>query len=236
MPVVYLLRHGQASFGSADYDVLSTRGEHQAAIVGGELRRRGVDPDKVVCGTLNRQRETARLAMVAGSMGAELEVDPRWNEFDHEALVKAHLDMARPSSTLGQWTNSGEFQLLLDAALKDWITGLLPGWSHFATGVIEVLQETVEGLPRGGDAVVVTSSGVIATICASLLSVPDSQGRRPSGPHPDVLVPLNRVSVNAAITTLISGASGINLVTYNDHAHLLGTSVNDAKRELVTYR
>ena len=42
MGVVLLVRHGQASFGAADYDVLSPLGERQAAATGAVPgRRRG---------------------------------------------------------------------------------------------------------------------------------------------------------------------------------------------------
>jgi len=33
MPVVYLIRHGQASFGAQDYDVLSATGHRQAEVL-----------------------------------------------------------------------------------------------------------------------------------------------------------------------------------------------------------
>ena len=63
MSVIYLVRHGQASFGAADYDVLSELGHRQAALVGAELRARGVRVDLAVSGTLRRQRETAATAL-----------------------------------------------------------------------------------------------------------------------------------------------------------------------------
>ena len=40
MPVIHLVRHGQASFGSDDYDVLSPTGRQQAALAGRELGHR----------------------------------------------------------------------------------------------------------------------------------------------------------------------------------------------------
>jgi phosphohistidine phosphatase SixA len=56
---VLLVRHGQASFGAADYDVLSDLGRRQAEIVAGSLAERGYRPARLVGGTLRRQRETA---------------------------------------------------------------------------------------------------------------------------------------------------------------------------------
>ncbi|MFP2905716.1 histidine phosphatase family protein [Pyxidicoccus sp. 3LFB2] len=40
MGVVYLVRHGQASFGAADYDQLSETGLAQARVLGETLRPR----------------------------------------------------------------------------------------------------------------------------------------------------------------------------------------------------
>lgn len=34
MTTIYLVRHGQASFGTASYDQLSAKGEQQAQVVG----------------------------------------------------------------------------------------------------------------------------------------------------------------------------------------------------------
>src|SRR3546814_10473498 len=59
MGAIYLIRHGQASFGAVDYDKLSKRGVEQAAVLGQALAARGVKPDVVICGGMLRHRETA---------------------------------------------------------------------------------------------------------------------------------------------------------------------------------
>ena len=61
MPVVLLVRHGQASFGADDYDVLSDRGREQSEVVGRELARRGLRSPVAVAGSLRRQRHTAQI-------------------------------------------------------------------------------------------------------------------------------------------------------------------------------
>ncbi|MGD9530989.1 MAG: histidine phosphatase family protein, partial [Pseudonocardia sp.] len=65
MPIVALVRHGQASFGAADYDELSPLGRRQAQVVGEELARRGLREPLLVRGTLRRQRDT--LSALAGA-------------------------------------------------------------------------------------------------------------------------------------------------------------------------
>ena len=50
MSVILLVRHGQASFGAADYDNLSPTGHEQSRVLGAALAARGVSPDLVVAG------------------------------------------------------------------------------------------------------------------------------------------------------------------------------------------
>ena len=64
MSSILLVRHGQASWGAADYDVLSTLGEEQAVVVGEALA--GLSPDVIVHGAMSRQRRTAELAAQDG--------------------------------------------------------------------------------------------------------------------------------------------------------------------------
>ena len=79
MGAIYLVRHGQASFGAADYDALSPRGFEQSTVVGVELLRREVSFSRAVSGTLARQRDTAATAMkVLGDL--PVAEDDRWNE------------------------------------------------------------------------------------------------------------------------------------------------------------
>lgn len=61
MGTLYLVRHGQASFGAADYDNLSDRGRQQSRRLGEYWRERWGDElrfDAVLTGTLRRQVQT----------------------------------------------------------------------------------------------------------------------------------------------------------------------------------
>jgi len=56
---IYLLRHGQASFGAEDYDRLSEAGETQARLLGEHLAGLGLEFDAIFSGAMRRQRDTA---------------------------------------------------------------------------------------------------------------------------------------------------------------------------------
>ncbi|MGW3339404.1 histidine phosphatase family protein [Streptomyces sp. NPDC001009] len=219
MPLISLVRHGQASFGARDYDALSDLGREQATAVGHELGRRGLREPHLICGTLSRQRDTAQLLADAAGFKEPLAEDPRWNEYDHLALLDHYTDpdperRADPRAVQG----------LLDRALAAWMgdterTGPT-GWAAFEGGATTALTELSATLGQGRDAVVVTSGGVLAALCGALLSLPSAG-----------VVALNRVTVNAAVTTLVVGGSGTSLLTFNDHAHFTGD-----RRRLLTYR
>lgn len=217
MPLICLVRHGQASAGADDYDVLSEPGRVQAAAVGRELARRGLRDPYLVSGTLRRQRDTAQLLAEAAGFGQPLQQDARWNEYDHLDLVARYAPVPGPASSM---------QDLLDHALLAWMRDPAATdadgetWAAFAGRATAGLAELSAALGRGRDAVVVTSGGVLAALCGELLSLP----------HEGV-VALNRVAVNASVTTLAVGASGTTLLTFNEHAHFTGD-----RRQLLTYR
>ena len=91
MGSIYLIRHGQASFGADDYDVLSPMGIRQAEILGTHLAQLGLSFDRCLSGNLRRQQHTAEAVMdqfkAAGQSMAPLEVDPAFNEFDADAVI-----------------------------------------------------------------------------------------------------------------------------------------------------
>lgn len=206
MPVVLLVRHGQASFGAEDYDHLSDLGRRQSAVVGAELRRRALRDPAVVHGALRRQRVTASLALP--DMRAR--TDPRWNEYDHLDLLERY---AAPPETEPR-ASSRAVQGLLDVALQAWMDDADGGWPAFRDGATTALRELVAGLPKGHDAVVFTSGGIVAAVCSDLL-----------GAGASAVVALNRVTVNGGITTLVAGSAGTSLVSFNDHAHLAANAV-----------
>jgi broad specificity phosphatase PhoE len=214
MAVIYLVRHGQASFGAADYDVLSELGHRQSAVLGGELRRRGVEPKVVVSGTLRRQTATARETLAAAGIELDPQLDERWNEYDHIDVLEHHA---------GAGGNS--VQGVLDGALRAWVAAgehspCAESWPKFAARVNTAVAELAAGLGRGGSAVVFTSGGVIGATAAELLGVGSSG-----------FLGLNRVTVNAAITKIVHGRGGTNLVSFNEHAHFEGVDAG-----LLTYR
>ena len=87
MSAIYLIRHGQASFGDGDYDRLSALGIEQSRVLGEALRARVPQVDLVVCGGMQRHRQTAEACLQAMRLAPRWDEDHGWNEYDHEDLI-----------------------------------------------------------------------------------------------------------------------------------------------------
>jgi broad specificity phosphatase PhoE len=228
VPTILLIRHGQASYGADDYDRLSEVGHAQASAVAAELRRRGLTIERIVHGSLARQRETAAPTIAALSLPAV--VDPRLNEYDIDEIVSRHTDSAVRTSTGpgGEPVSSREFQQILELGMNAWIdagdgdeyhdgdgdgdgSDCAETWPAFATRCRGGLSAAATGLTSGSTAVVFTSGGVIAALCCSLLDL-----------GPKTVIALNRVAVNGGMTKVASGRSGLSLVSFNEHGYLEG--------------
>jgi broad specificity phosphatase PhoE len=225
MPTVLLVRHGQASFGAADYDVLSELGRRQADIVAASLVERGYRPARLYSGTLRRQQETAAAFRALGA--PELEVEPRWDEFDTDDVLTHHSESSLRIQGNGDGetlTNRG-FQAALEPALAEWVahaerSPTSQTWPQFSGAGPAALGDLAADLGPGETAVIVTSGGAIAAVVGALLGAPA-----------EVFAALNRTLVNAGVTKIAIGSSGTNVLSVNDHSHL-----ELVDRELVTYR
>ncbi|MFJ8913261.1 histidine phosphatase family protein [Amycolatopsis sp. NPDC102389] len=218
MGAIYLVRHGQASFGAENYDQLSPRGFEQSTVVGEELLRRGVEFTQARAGSLARQRDTAATALKVLGSGIAVVEDERWNEYDHVDIAKYHAAGA-------QQNDSRAYQAALDGALNAWVSAGASGpcaetWPQFLERVKGALSDVVASLGKGEHAVVFSSGGVIATVCGLLMGTPEAG-----------LLKLNRVTVNAGITKLVSGRGGVTLLSFNEHPHFEAEAA-----ELLTYR
>jgi broad specificity phosphatase PhoE len=216
-----LVRHGQASWDSEDYDVLSEVGWEQSRLLGKALAARGLAPDAVVTGGMRRHRETAEACL--GELGSTLtpEVDAGWDEFDHVAMLSRF-----PAPFEGRAPSKAEFQEWFESATDRWTGGSFDdeyaeSFTAFTSRVGSALGRLSER--RAGTVLVFTSGGPIAWATASLLvEEPEVAGR--------LWRRLNPVCVNSGVTRLVTGRRGTTVVTFNEHSHL------DGVPDVLTYR
>lgn len=167
MAELLLIRHGQASFGEADYDELSGTGRLQARALGDFLRKTGWSPDRLITGTLNRQRQTLE------DMGFNQEVEEHagFNEYDFDDLLQAHHGNAIVDRKL---FGRKELFGILRQTVFDWqenkISGAAETWDDFSKRTAQALDFATTTNARR--VVVISSGGVIGQLVADTLRAP----------------------------------------------------------------
>lgn len=189
MGTIHLIRHGQASFGAADYDQLSELGKQQAALLGSWLARTGQAVDRIALGAMKRHRQTAEaFSQALGPDSAVREswwVDPDFNEFDHEEVLHRFRPELQPPGALGAFLAAQEqppraFQALFAQAVARWMTGdydaeYRESWRMFQTRCERALGRLIEHCGDSKTVCVFTSGGPISAICQGLLGIPDAR-------------------------------------------------------------
>jgi broad specificity phosphatase PhoE len=220
MGVVLLVRHGQASFGSDDYDVLSETGWEQGRLLGRWLGDRGVTPDLVVRGSMRRHRETAEAMIEGADWSLVPEVDPGWDEFDHLGVVAAHGESV-------DGLDRREFQQLFERATERWAAGAGDGYPETYAGFLDRVSRATDDAAAeagpGRTVVAVSSGGPIGAVCARL-----SDPAADPAATARMWARFNAVTVNSSVTRVVVGSTGRRLLTFNEHPHLEG--------ETLTYR
>jgi len=167
MSEITLIRHGQANTGARteeDYDRLSDLGRRQAEWLGEHLLSVG-GFDRVISGTLRRQEETAALVNRGGRPHRR---DPRLNELDYFRL--SHALEARDGIPFP--TDTASFAAHVPQVLELWRTGHAgPDHESYEAFRDRVLDAIHDAAAEGSGAVLVTSTGVIATLCALALGL-----------------------------------------------------------------
>jgi broad specificity phosphatase PhoE len=230
MASIYLVRHGQASFGGSNYDQLSALGHRQAQVLGSALAARGLRPSRLVAGAMRRHAETAQ-GCIAG-MGAEqsFDVDAGWNEYDHLDIL-ARLDPrfaeqpAIAAYVRARSPDAKPFAQLFREAMTRWMSGAhdtdyRETWPQFSARVETALARLSASLPQGEQAVVFTSGGVISVVARQLL-----------GLDLPAMMRVNAGIANASVTKLLLVGEGAKLSTLNEHGHF-----EHAADELLSYR
>jgi broad specificity phosphatase PhoE len=210
MGTLYLVRHGQASFGSDDYDRLSELGTRQCRRLGEYFRAKGVRFEAVLTGTLVRHAQS--FAAIAEGLAQDLDATtlPGLNEYDAEAVLRAIHPQPLPRPDTPELVRH-HFRLLREG-LNQWMAGRLqpegmPSWPDFSAGVVDALDRV--RLQQAGDVLIVSSGGPIATAVGHVLGTP-----------PQTVVELNLRLRNSAVTEFAFTAKRHTLVTFNALPHL----------------
>lgn len=219
MGTIYLVRHGQAAFGTDHYDRLTDLGFAQARLLGGYFARRQIQFDAVFTGTLRRQTETAQ-GIFQGhlELGAAplQETFPGLDEYKPEAIMMA-LTGNSPAPALEAARRDPlvvreHFRVLREALLA-WAEDRtrpegMPVWQAFQDCAVAALVEARQRFPDG-NVLIVSSGGPIAAIVAATLNAP-----------PAAAVELNLRIRNSSVTEFAATPRRHSLVSFNGVPHL----------------
>jgi broad specificity phosphatase PhoE len=195
MGSLLLVRHAQASFFGADYDVLSPLGQEQARRLGDYWAALGLDIDAVYAGPRARHLHTAELVgdrikgagrtwpgAVVREAFDEHTADSLLREPSVRALRAEHPQLEPLASAYQAAEGPAEiqksFQKFFEAVVHLWCEGRceVPGngaWLEYRNRVWAELAELCGAGPPGQRIAVFTSVGPIAVALGWVLSCPD---------------------------------------------------------------
>ena len=235
MATIYLIRHGQASFGAENYDQLSSLGQIQASRVGEYLARTGVNLDAAYSGDLWRQRETCQLA--CEQLGGEVPhtVDARFNEIRNDEQVEAltpviaEQDPAFKALLDKGLSSSKHYQKVIDAVFNYWVRNDcsqygIQSWQEYSGMAADALKDVMRNEGSGKTVGIFTSGGTIATLVGKVLGLDGTQTYQFYEPV-----------FNCSVTQLFYSGEKVSLSYFNDRSFLqmLGKEKGE---ELVSYR
>ncbi len=229
MGVVLLVRHGQASFGTDDYDRLSDLGLEQARVLGAALRDRVQQLGAVFVGSMRRHRQTADACLEAMGALRPVSVDRAFDEFDHDEVI-ARLDPRYGDKTAlaAELAAAPEprraFQEMFVRAMKRWAAGehnhdYAESWSAFGHRCADGFERVSRATGKQDTTLVFTSGGPIAVLMSALLRIPAERGFE-----------LQFRLVNAGVSKVLVGSRGASFGSLNEHGHF-----EHAGRRLLTY-
>jgi broad specificity phosphatase PhoE len=222
MGTLYLVRHGQASFGADDYDQLSELGQRQSERLGAYWAERGVRFDAVIMGSLRRHAQTWSGIAQGARFDLEPLIWPGLNEYDSEAIIRAVLP-CRADARLGDPRSPegyrAHFRLLRDG-LAQWMAGTvspkgMPAYTDFVHGITSALDH-VRRQHAEHTVLIVSSGGPISTAVGHVL-----------GLSPDATIGLNMRIRNSAVTEFVFNTKRHTLQTYNTLPHLDSAEFQD---------
>jgi broad specificity phosphatase PhoE len=217
--VIYVVRHGQAAFGTEQYDRLTEIGFAQARLLGSYFGVRKIRFDAVFTGTLRRQTETAQGIFEghsAHASGAHREVFAALDEYNPEAVMMAFTGSFPPPAPAAEKRDPivmrEHFRILREALLA-WAEDRtapagMPAFKGFQEGAVAALIEARQRYPDG-NVLIVSSGGPIGAIVSAALNAP-----------PATAVELNLRIRNSSLSEFASTPRRHHLVSFNGLPHL----------------
>ncbi len=228
-----MIRHGQASFGTSNYDELSELGRLQMRVFG-EYWRKWREPfHAIYTGTLERQKESCRCLLEAYANAGDDFPEPaelaELNEYDTQSLLTdalpgAILEREEISSLVRELdiksaddllNDRKAFQRLFSAVMDLWVRGELESegtesWSAFVDRVNQGLDKIMSANKKGRNVAVITSGGPISVAMQRAMWCPDK-----------VALELGWVIWNSSLSEFRYSGDKFSAAVFNSTPHLV---------------
>jgi broad specificity phosphatase PhoE len=236
MSTIYMVRHGQASFGEENYDRLSPKGSEQSRLLADFFLKTGLTFDALYSGAIDRQRQTIReiisLYDESGLGMPEPKVMTEFDEYDSKAIVTSEIDgLITEDQTIAwdldhMYTDKKAFQRVFEKVMLRWVTGRYekPGvetWAEVQRRVRAGFARVMEENGRNKLILVIASGGTISAAVQFALGISDVE-----------TIQLSWQIVNTSVTRFMYNNQRITLQSFNTFSHLELTK----RRDLITYR
>ena len=218
MTTIYLIRHGQASFGAESYDKLSENGEQQAKILGQYFKDILREEPYVISGSMQRHQQTANFALAECFPDVPIHTDASWNEFNHQQVFAQYEPRFNQPHLLKQDVAKevnprAYLAKIFEGAIQRWTGGEYhheydESWPQFKDRVETALQNLCNQLAKTKPryAIVFTSGGVISVAAGKVLEL-----------NPHKTFALSWAIANSSLTTLRLVANEPQLLSLNEH-------------------
>lgn len=236
MSKLFFFRHGQASLGAANYDVLSDKGIRQSKLLGEYLLSEQILFDKIFVGPLKRQKDTFKAVKKCyAAQGIKLPSPIMINGLkEHngiETMKKALPNLIKTDPYLIALNKSNiddpkkfmrNTMLGFQYFLREWAEGNIkiegmPTWKQFREEVKDGLSQVLKASDKGENIGVFSSGGTISAITAECLGLTTQKA----------VAELNFSIRNTSFSTFLYTNQKFNLLSFNELPHL--------KKDMITF-
>ncbi len=236
MSKLYFFRHAQASYGAANYDQLSPKGEEQSAILGEYLVEKNYQFDKIFVGPLERQKQTFEIVSNIYKKNNKTLPNPISVEGLREhrgpgAMRKYLPELLKTNPQIKKWYAEIEenpklmkrnslltFQYFMDEwSLGNIVVPDVQSWAEFRAAVKGGLVTILENTGKGETIAAFSSGGTISAITAEALNIQDER----------MVSNMNFSVRNTSFTSFLFSKNQFNLLSFNELPHL--------EKEMVTF-
>lgn len=223
MSKLLLIRHGQASFGKENYDQLSELGLKQAIWLGEYFKQSNLIPQRIITGSLMRQKQTATAICEGMDHKCNIEEHSGWNEFDFKAVVNAFLQLYPELTPTSQEPKA--FFSLLKKSMMAWSKSQLnrpplESWVNFEQRVLDAMTFSTKEDLDNQPTLVISSGGAISMALKSVLRLDNA-----------AMIDLNLQTRNTSWSEIYFNKVQTQLCSFNAIPHL----DTQERRQFITY-